>query len=187
MTADQFTSEMLAVLRREFFASAIDEKEFFQEKDLLLQAIAYPARYLNDRGAVALPSKYRAILRTVVGTIKAKGNRRQIRRFSVYFLHCVQEHMKHHGDDYYQDAKSARPVASLLEPALRRLQASEATRTTAALSEAHRALSSRAGRRKTSPPKQPELFPLQSLIRGRRDHGCGAGVVSGPINRCELS
>jgi hypothetical protein len=157
MTADEFAAEMLAELRKEFFARTPD-KQFHQEKHLLLQAIAFPARYLNDRGASALPSKYRAILHEVITTIKKKGNRGQIRRFSVYFLHCVQEHMKHHGDDYYDDAKAARPVASLVNTAIRKLRATEAFRTTDALSQAHRTLATRAGRKKAPAPKQPDLF-----------------------------
>jgi hypothetical protein len=43
----------------------------------------------------------------VIRTIKAKGIWAKIDRFSVYFLHRVQEHMRHHGDEYYQEAKSA--------------------------------------------------------------------------------
>lgn len=78
MTAEEFTAEMLLELRREFFKEKTD-KQFYQERNALLQAISYPARYLNDRGAKALPSKYQAILRTVISTIKRKGNRAKIR------------------------------------------------------------------------------------------------------------
>ncbi len=147
MTAEELTAEMLAELRREFFKRSTD-KQFNQEAHLLRQAIYFPARYLNDRGARALPSKYRQILRIVIQTIKAKGNRAKIHRFSVYFLHCVQEHMKHHGDEYYQAAKSARPVASLLDPALRRLQSQEARDATEVLAQAHRFLALRSGRKR---------------------------------------
>jgi hypothetical protein len=55
--------------------------------------------------------------------------------------------MQHYGDDYYQAAKAARPIASLLDPASRKLQQTEASRTTEALAEAHRTLASRRGRK----------------------------------------
>lgn len=148
MTADQFAADMLAELRKEFFSQAT-EKQFHQEKHLLLQAIAAPARYLNERGANASASKYRAIIRTVIRVIKEKGNRAKIHRFSVYFLHCVQAHMQHQGDEYYQSAKASRPIASLLDPAIRKLQQTEASRTTEVLAETHRTLAGR-GRRKNA-------------------------------------
>jgi hypothetical protein len=157
VTPAEFTSEMLRELRREFYRDAT-EKAFFREADFLRQAIFYPANYLHERGVKALPSKYRAIVQTVVRAIKAKGNREKIHCFGVYFLHCVQEHMKHHGDEYYAEAKSPRAVASLLDPALRRLQNSEALNATAALAEAHRALRSKSGRKRLAAPKQSELF-----------------------------
>jgi hypothetical protein len=66
---------------------------------------------MNERGVQARPNIYRDILGTVIKTIRERNNVSQIRRFSVYFLHAVQEHMKHHRDQYYYMAKAARPVA----------------------------------------------------------------------------
>jgi hypothetical protein len=109
----RFVEEMLSRIRREFFRYATN-KQFFQERPLLIQAITGPAKYMNERGVKAPASLYRRILQTVIDTIRQKGNRSKIQRFSVYFLHCVQEHMKHHGDEYYYQAKAARPIGSLL-------------------------------------------------------------------------
>ena len=41
----------------------------------------------------------RGILRTLIGTVKRQGNKAEVRRFSLYFVSAVQEHMKHHGED----------------------------------------------------------------------------------------
>lgn len=158
MTADEFTAEMLAELRREFFKTATD-RQFYQERNLLLQAIAAPARYMNDFDAKALPSKYQAILRTVIRAIKTKGNRAKIHRFSVYFLHCVQEHMRHHGDRYRAEAKIPRGVIGpLVNRELRRLQNAEGTDATAILAGTHRPLRLQSGRKRAAAPAQPELF-----------------------------
>lgn len=156
MTADDLTAAMLVELRRKFFHR--NERLFYQERALLIQAIAFPARYLNDRGAKAPASKYRSILRLVIRTIKAMGRIGAIHSFGHYFLHAVQLHMQHHGDDYYQEAKAPRSIASLLDPAARKLAAAEAATVTDALAQAHRALATKAGRKKAAPAKQAELF-----------------------------
>jgi hypothetical protein len=149
VTADEFTSEMLAELRKEFFAQAT-AKRFFQEVDLLKKAIFYPASWMHRRGAKAGPEKYLQILRLIIRTIKRNGNlvrRSEIRSFGLYFYKCVQEHMNHHGDGYYEQAK-CRPVADMLDPAIRKLRDQDASRTTEALAEAHRTLAIRSGRKK---------------------------------------
>ncbi len=136
---------MLALIRREFFAKT-PAKLFFQERGLLLQAVSYPATYLNDRGVACQASRYRAILMTVINTIKRHGNRAKIARFSAYFLHAIQTHMQHHGDEYYQAAKEPRAIASELDKTLGRIRRSGgADQTVPALAELHRSL--KAGRR----------------------------------------
>jgi hypothetical protein len=155
MTAEELTTSMLGELRRDFYRA---DKQFFQERDLLISAIAYPATYLNERGVKAGASKYRSILRTVIGTIKSKGNRGSIHSFGRYFLYCVQQHMRHHGDAYYHEAKEPRTVEVYIDPILRKLRRTEATETTDALVQARRAISVRSGRRKAPASKQPELF-----------------------------
>jgi hypothetical protein len=92
--AARFVEEMLCLIRREFFAKH-EHKRFFQERPTLIQAITWPARWMNERGVKARPDVYRGILRTVIKTIRERGNVSQIRRFSVYFLHSVQAHIKH--------------------------------------------------------------------------------------------
>jgi hypothetical protein len=162
MSPSEFSEEMLRVVRREFYAAA-DSKRFFEERQLLMQAVTYPAKYLNDRGARVPASKYRAILATVISTIKAKGNLAAIERFSVYFLHCVQQHMAHHGDGYYYAAKELRPVGPIVGTVLDRARkaasgAGQGDQTVPVLAEAHRVLSSR--RRIQRAKKTGEELPL---------------------------
>lgn len=170
MSPAELTDEILALLKRDFFGP--DAKSFFQQRDLLRQAITYPARYLNDRSARLPATRYRAILLLVIDTIKRKGNKGAIERFSPYFAACVQSHMQHHGDDYVTAAKdlaAGRPVGPLAGRALdalrRRAEGFPATagddRTVEVLAEAHRALKSRT-RGRIQPAKkaveQPDLF-----------------------------
>jgi hypothetical protein len=111
-------------------------------------------------GVVAPPGLYRRILRTVIKTIEEKGNCRSIRQFSFYFWRCVELHMEHNGDRYYEQLKTPRHIVSYVEPADRGLHAIEASETTNTLAEMHRILVIRSGRQKKSPKKanEPELF-----------------------------
>lgn len=158
MTASEFAHEQLAVIRKTFFAGKTD-RQFFQERDLLEQAISFPAAHLQQRYGIKAPdSVYAAALRTVVETIVAKGNRAKIERFSVYFLHCVQEHLKHHGEEYYDAAKSSLRLTEQLPDIVRQVRRGETVQTADVLIELHRTLKSRAGRKKKAAPAQPTLF-----------------------------
>lgn len=81
---------------------------------------------------------------TVINTIRRHGKRDRIARFSVYFLHCVQEHMRHHGEEYLQAAKAPRAVGAILPGAMRKMSLQNgADRTVEVLAETHRVLSRR--------------------------------------------
>jgi hypothetical protein len=88
VTSPEFVDEMLGLIRREFFA-VMSDKRYFQERLATLLAITYPARWLEDRGANATIALLRKIILNVIFAIKRHGNRPQIQRFSIYFLHCV--------------------------------------------------------------------------------------------------
>jgi hypothetical protein len=154
MTADEFIDEQLALIRKTFFAKTT-EKQFYQERSFLLAAITFPAKRLKERfGVAADVALYRRILRTVIDTIIAKGNRAKIVRFSAYFLHCVQTHMDCHGEEYYENAKRARTAAELLPEALRGVYISNAAVTTDVLVGLHRALR---GRRHKPKPQKSQI------------------------------
>lgn len=158
MTAAEFAEEQLAVIRQTFFATMPD-KRFFQERNLLLQAVTYPAEWLNRREARLPGSKYRVILQTVIGTIKAHADRAKIKRVSAYLLHAVQTHMQHHGEDYLIAAKKPRTAAALAPNVVRKIRAGEPDDdVVGVLVEVHRALRSKGGRKKTAPAAQPTLF-----------------------------
>jgi hypothetical protein len=143
MSPSEFANEQLGLIRRTFFADTIDS-QFYQERDLLLSAITYPAANLKERyGVTATDSLYKRVLKTVIETIVAKGNRTKIERFSVYFLHCVQQHMQHHGEEYYDLAKADRHAADSLPVVLGKITRGEAERTTEVLVELHRTLRGR--------------------------------------------
>ena len=152
-------TDVLGELRRELFPKAT-YKQFYQERPSLVQAVTFPASYILERFGIPAPIRvYKRAIDTVIATIKAKGNRAKIDRFSLYFLHCIQEHLKHHGEEYAQEAKRTRRLAEFLPEAQRRTEL-ESTRDQAqVLVEAHRTLTLKSGRKKkAAPAKQMKLI-----------------------------
>jgi hypothetical protein len=146
--AVDLAEELLLVVRREFYRTA-PEKRFFQERNLLLQAVTYPADWLKRHGAALPAAKYRVILQTVIDTIKAHGNQVRIRSFSAYFLDCVQKHMLHQGEKYYLDAKQLRPAGEIATGVIGELRAPSAEEdVVGTMVEVRRALRSKGGRKK---------------------------------------
>ncbi|SRR6266496_305001 len=154
----RFVEEMLRLIRREFFVQKTDRR-FFQERSMLIQAITWPAKWMNDRGARLPALGYRRILIKVIGTIKRHGNLAKIQRFSAYFLYAVQEHMTHHGDEYYYEAKAARPISAVVQAVARRVRPGQAPdSTTETLAQINQVLRSKGGRRQRIPASQPDLL-----------------------------
>ncbi len=154
--------EMLARLRQTFLAGATD-RQFFQEANALKIAICSPARWLDDRGVKANAGLIRKILETVIATIQKHGKRpAQINRFSIYFAYAVQEHMKHHGEEYYDQAKGSRRIGAILPKVIVSLKQSPgADQASNVMAEVHRALGSRRrARAHKSRDSEPGLFDL---------------------------
>jgi len=171
---EQLVERFLRSIRNQFY-KAPHEKLFYQEKFLLIQAITYPASYLHLRGVGLPAARYESLLTTIIRTINAHGNLKTVRSPGRYLLHAVQEHMKHHGEDYYEAGKRTRDAVADalmgLKPRHKGGAIPSADSPVAALAETHRILSAgKGGRRKaTAPALQPDLFgdakPLQKTAR----------------------
>ncbi len=143
MTAAEFTAAMLAEIERTFYPGA--SKRFLQDRDDLLTAILLPNKYLKERSAVATATQYAAIVRQVIRTIREHGTPDPRRRFSLYFLKCMQTHLQHRGEYYLSAAKT---LSALAGPQARSIRQLEAIDTTRALAEAGHVLASRSRRKR---------------------------------------
>jgi len=161
----RFIESQLREVRR-FYCDA--DKAYFQDRRRLIKAIVWPVKWMNERGVRAPASLYARILGNVISTINLHGNLGEIDRFSVYFLHSVQEHMKHHGDQYYYEAKAARPISDIVPRVIRQVRPGcvpdSATET---FRQLNRVLRSPGGRRRRIQSNQPDL--LASLPPSRGD------------------
>ena len=106
MADSDLVKNYLHRLRSQFYPD--DEKGFYIQRSVLIDAITTPARWLDER-KVRLPERRLCqILDEVIKGIQNYGATGEIKFFCRYFLHAVQLHMKHHGDDYYEEGKSLR-------------------------------------------------------------------------------
>jgi hypothetical protein len=104
--SSRLVQSCLNFLRKEFYSDK--DKMFFQQYDILVSGVTYPAKYLHDRG-VCLPEKrVRQILWTVLLDIKEKGHWKKAQFFCRYFLGAVQKHMIQKGESYYDEGKTMR-------------------------------------------------------------------------------
>jgi hypothetical protein len=108
MSAETLVKDTLHRLRNQFFAD--DEKGFFQQRSMLVEAITTPARWLEERGVHLPEEKLRDILDRIILGIMRHGATGRIGYFCRYFLFTVQEHMKHQGEKYYEEGKSLRTI-----------------------------------------------------------------------------
>lgn len=135
------TDDLLALIRRQFYQGK--DKEFYQQQDQLLQAVTYPAWWLSERGFSYPEGQYFDLVREILRTIALNGNVEQVRFFCRYLLTCVQEHMKHHGEEYLERAKGLQSVVDSVLHGLRKMAVpAEAQQLgqVAAMAEAHRVL-----------------------------------------------
>lgn len=163
MTAAELVKINLHRLRTQFYES---EKEFFQQRSILMKAITYPSFWLEERGVRLPAEKLNSILDTIIRGIMHHGATRQIGYFCAYFLKCVQDHMRMQGERYYDEAKSLRSITEtaldhLTKKQLARLPEAQ-DRTTSELAALNRLVRETSAKRRRKPAKatgtQLDLF-----------------------------
>ena len=132
---------------------------------MIKKAMTYPAHWLQKRQVPLSEARYRQIMVEIIDTMARMGNLEKVTFISRYVLHCVQEHMKHHGDRYYAEGKAIRNRVNILMTAVEKAHAG-ADSTVPVLADVHEKQVEAAlslGKRKPkgnaiATPVHPELF-----------------------------
>jgi hypothetical protein len=161
-------TDLLTAIRNQFYADS--REQFLKDQHFIKREFTlYLASWLDKRGVTLKPDRYKALLLGLLNEIKTHGNTAAVKYWPGYLKHVLQEHLKHHGEDIYQEAKSLRTLAenSLLSLSHLNGGASAAAEPTLdpvrALAEARRDLlqmnkAKRAKRPSKSPPDQLSLL-----------------------------
>ena len=107
-TPADLTESCLGILRSKFYNESGDEKAFHQDREKLLHwVVLYPAAWLNKRGVTIHGDQYRKIFVNVF--LQAAAHMASKAKYRpAYLRHVIQEHLKHHGEEYYDAAKATR-------------------------------------------------------------------------------
>lgn len=107
-TPQELTDSLLDLLRRKFYAG--DDQSFFKDRTRLLAwVVLWPATWLNERGVTIHGDAYRSIFLKVM--LQANSHRSERITYRPAWLRMViQSHFKIHGEEYYEEAKSARAI-----------------------------------------------------------------------------
>ena len=161
---DSLIADLMVRVRREFYSER-PAKHWYQQQDTVKKALTFPASWLEERKVPMSARRYREIINLILNTIISHAKTQQIAYPSAYILHCVQQHMAHHGDAYYQEGKSCRNRIALQMAVVERTAAARSRQSGAdvipAFAQVHAALAigKSKGRPKASKPApQPDLF-----------------------------
>jgi hypothetical protein len=156
---DELIGELLQRYRLVLYQGKPD-KVWYAQQQMVKKALLYPAAWLGKRQVEIPAERYRAIMEGILATMAANGNLGQVTWVSRYVLHCVQQHMEHHGEEYYCEGVAIRNRVSMVMDRIEKA-ARGADGTVPILAEADKLL--RIGKRKVkikvaAPALQADLF-----------------------------
>jgi hypothetical protein len=110
MKAPETVLEELLRQVRVFLYSGLPDHSWFTQQARCKATLTFPGAWLDERKVELSSERYQQIMQAILVTIKEHcPNPRQLGPFPCAYLHrCVELHMQHHGDEYYQEGKSVR-------------------------------------------------------------------------------
>lgn len=156
VTPESIVAGLLALVRGQF-CGGMEDKEWFQHSHFVRRnVILWPARFMVGKGFTLPPDRYESILQSVFMEVKHHGQTGDVRFWPGYLMKCVQDHWRHHWEEYYQESKSARSISETALVAIKKVAHED--RTVDALAIAHRVLSKRGRKSRAATRKQLSLF-----------------------------
>ena len=104
MNKVQPTEALLAQIKQRFYSSDSSGKRFYEDRRMLLYALSWPAKWLDQRGLQVSAQQYERLLTQRLKTIAQHGDSERYERyFPRYLLKCLQDWYAHHGDELYEE------------------------------------------------------------------------------------
>jgi hypothetical protein len=121
----EIVADLMGAIRGQFYPDAT-AKQWLQESVFIRREfVLYLASWLNKRGVTLKPERYKQILLERLNEIKQHGATDRIKYFPGYLKHVLQQHLKHHGEEYYAEGKALRALTDNLLVGLRSTVAHE--------------------------------------------------------------
>lgn len=149
---------LMAIIRHQFCGQMTGEEWGKNSHFVRRNVVLWPARFIFTQKGFTVPGpRYEQIMRGVFAEIKANMTNADILYWPGYLMKCVQDHFKHHWEEYYDEAKAARNIAESTMIALGRLPARQDS-TVETLAGVHRVLAAKAKQARKPALKEP-TFP----------------------------
>lgn len=124
------------------------------------EVATWPAAFMAKKGFSLPADRYLAVMRSVLIDIRVHGDTGRVNFLPGYLQKCVQAHLRHHWEDYYAEAKSARALADRALVGLGSVKAvAGSERAVEGLAAVHQALKSDR-KKKARPPAEKQLSLL---------------------------
>jgi len=155
-TPAEIIEDLMQFVRTSFYQG---NPAWYKDQHFIRQrVVTYPASWLNSRAVTLKPERYKEVMINIVRIIKLNGNTGSVQYWPRYLLHCVQEHLKHHGEELYNEGKSIRAQTDIALVACQRAtQANRAPDVVAAIAQVNQALASATRRKKVVAPAKQQL------------------------------
>lgn len=150
-------NRLMGVVRAQFCGD-LDGAEWGKHSHFVRRnVIMWPAHFMCNAKGFTLPAaRYEAIMRSIFAEIKRHGQTGEIRYWPGYLMKCVQDHWKHHWEEYYEEAKASQNLASATLIALGKLP-EKSDRTVESIAQAHKILTAKTPRKKVFKLVEPRL------------------------------
>jgi hypothetical protein len=155
-------NRLMALVRGQFCGNMTGKEWGKHSHFVRRNVILWPARFVTGKGFTVPGNVYEQILRNIFSEIKANMTNAPIRYWPGYLMKCVQDHWRHHWEEYYEESKAARSSADMALVALGRLPA-RPDATVETLAGVHHVLTQNAKRKSKHVPKEPRKMPSRLL------------------------
>jgi hypothetical protein len=172
--AQDLLDSLLALIQRHFYPYSIqsadggynhdESRAFAQDRSRLLSwVILWPARFMTGKGFTVTGDRYKQIFISIILEAVRYGNTSKVTYRPAWLKHVVQTHFRHHWEEYYAEAKSARAQADHALHVLGRLpRVNGGTDAVSEMSAAHALLARKKPAKKS--PVKPTINEQLNLV-----------------------
>ena len=137
------TEKLLAQIQQNFYTCESSEKQFYADRRMLLYALTWPGKWLEQRGLPITAQHYEQLLTQRLKAIAQHGRSQRYQRyFPGYLLKCLQDWFAHHGDELYEELKHVRNHLHSIEALLQGCTSQRAEDIVTPMAQAHAILRS---------------------------------------------
>lgn len=109
--AERVVLALVYAIRDQFYRDE-QKARFYPELKELKRVITWPAKWMNDKAIYVTPERYQTLIMNLLLEIKRHGDTGAIGYWPRYLLKCVQDHFLHNGEQYYEEGKAVRELAT---------------------------------------------------------------------------